>query len=50
MMAFLLFICNICKVHAFSSVHENLLGFNQLYNRINGHNMNTNDGKEALLV
>ena len=49
-MAFLLYICDNCKVHAFSSVHEYLLQFKQLYNRINGHHMDTNDAKEAFLV
>ncbi len=47
---FLRYICEYCKVCAFSSAHQYLLQFKQLYNCINGRHMNTNDVKEAFKV
>jgi hypothetical protein len=49
-MVFLRFICEHYRVGAFSSIHQYLLQFKQLYNRINGKHMDTNDAKEALKV
>ncbi|OBT74038.1 hypothetical protein VF21_07827 [Pseudogymnoascus sp. 05NY08] len=46
-MLFLCFICENCKVKAFNSVHQYLLQFKQLYNRVNGCHMDTNDAKEV---
>jgi hypothetical protein len=49
-MMFLRYICENYRVHAFSSAHQYLLQFKQLYNRVNGQHINTNDAKEALKV
>ena len=49
-MMFLRYICENYRVHIFSSVHQYLLQFKQLYNRVNGQYMDTNDAKEALKV
>ncbi|ELR02067.1 hypothetical protein GMDG_05228 [Pseudogymnoascus destructans 20631-21] len=46
-MLFLCFICENYKVKAFNSVHQYLLQFKQLYNRVNGCHMDTNDAKEV---
>jgi hypothetical protein len=47
---FLRYICENYKVRAFSSAHQYLLQFKQLYNRVNGKLMDTNDAKEAFKV
>ncbi|KAL9111830.1 MAG: hypothetical protein Q9187_007868 [Circinaria calcarea] len=44
---FLRYVCENYKVRAFSSAHQYLLQFKQLYNRVNGQHMDTNDAKEA---
>jgi hypothetical protein len=49
-MMFLRFICENYKVRAFDSAHQYLLQFKQLYNRVNGKDMDTNDAKEAFKV
>lgn len=49
-MMFLRYICENYKVRVFSSAHQYLLQFKQLYNRVNGQHMDTNDAKEALKV
>ena len=49
-MLFLCFICENYKVKAFNSVHQYLLQFKQLYNRVNGRHMDTNDAKEVFKV
>ncbi|ELR03151.1 hypothetical protein VC83_09677 [Pseudogymnoascus destructans] len=46
-MSFLCFICENYRVKAFNSVHQYLLQFKQLYNRVNGRHMDTNDAKEV---
>ncbi|PQE19655.1 hypothetical protein CJF31_00010054 [Rutstroemia sp. NJR-2017a BVV2] len=46
-MMFLRYICENYRVRTFSSVHQYLLQFKQLYNRINGRHMDTNDAKEV---
>ncbi|RAL59974.1 hypothetical protein DID88_000600 [Monilinia fructigena] len=46
-MMFLQYICENNRVRAFSSAHQYLLQFKQLYNRINGRHMDTNDAKEV---
>lgn len=49
-MMFLRYVCENYKVRAFSSAHQYLLQFKQLYNRVNGQHMDTNDAKEAFKV
>ncbi|KAL9107288.1 MAG: hypothetical protein Q9187_008449 [Circinaria calcarea] len=49
-MMFLRYVCENYKVRAFSSAHQYLLQFQQLYNRVNGQHMDTNDAKEAFKV
>lgn len=49
-MAFLRFICKkdwVCKKDA---LHQYLLSFKMLYNRVNGFHMDTNDAREVLKV
>ncbi|APA07342.1 hypothetical protein sscle_02g021120 [Sclerotinia sclerotiorum 1980 UF-70] len=47
-MMFLRYICENYRIRTFSSVHQYLLQFKQLYNRVNGRHMDTNDAKEVL--
>jgi hypothetical protein len=49
-MAFLRHICEVDRVKKRSSVHQYYLQFKMLFNRENGHHMDTNDAKDALAV
>lgn len=49
-MMFLRYICENYRVSAFSSAHQYLCQFKQLYNRVNGRHTDINDTYEALKV
>jgi hypothetical protein len=49
-MSFLQFICEADRVKKKSALHQYLLAFKMLYNRVNGFPMDTNDSREALKV
>ena len=49
-MAFLHFVCEKDRVKKQNSIHQYLLSFKMLYNRINGFHMDTNDAREVLKV
>lgn len=49
-MSFLRFICENDRVKKKGALHQYLLTFKMLYNRVNGFPMDTNDAREVLKV
>jgi hypothetical protein len=49
-MLFLHFICEKDRVTKNNAVHQYLLSFKMLYNRVDGFHMDTNDAREVLKV
>lgn len=47
---FLHFLCEDGNINTEGSIHQYLLQFKQLYNEVNGHDMNKDDAKQALIV
>ena len=47
---FLCYICENYRVRVFSSAHQYLLQFKQLYNRVNRQHIDTNNAKKAFKV